>query len=61
MPTETTPGQLPAPPAYRHEKKPAGVSTIGYEQNTPAEFAARLFEAKIDMLIDARAGTPKPI
>lgn len=37
------------------KKKPASVSTIGYEQSTPAEFAARLAEAKIDMVIDVRA------
>lgn len=37
------------------KKKPASVSTIGYEQSTPAKFAARLAEAKIDMVIDVRA------
>ena len=37
------------------KKKPASVSTIGYEQSTPAEFAARLIEAKIDMIVDVRA------
>ena len=37
------------------KKKPASVSTIGYEQSTPADFAARLANAKIDMVIDVRA------
>ena len=37
------------------KKKPARVCTIGYEQSTPAEFAARLAEAKIDLVIDVRA------
>ena len=37
------------------KKKPASVCTIGYEQSTPAEFAARLAEAKIDLVIDVRA------
>lgn len=37
------------------KKKPASVSTIGYEQSSPAEFAALLAEAKIDRVIDVRA------
>ena len=37
------------------KKKPASVCTIGYEQSTPAEFAARLAEARINMVIDVRA------
>ena len=37
------------------KKKSARVSTIGYEQSTPAEFTARLLAAKIDVVIDVRA------
>ena len=37
------------------KKKPASVCTIGYEQSTPAEFAGRLAEAGIDIIIDVRA------
>ena len=37
------------------KKKLACVCTIGYEQSTPAEFAARLIAAGIDMVIDVRA------
>ena len=37
------------------KKKPASVYSLGYEQSRPEEFAARLAEAKIDMLIDVRA------
>ncbi len=37
------------------KKKSASVCTIGYEQSTPTEFADRLAEAGIDMVIDVRA------